>query len=88
MGEYEPEPKARMHERMLSIPSCQFGVFSQDAYDDGYTRDCGEPAVAYLWWGKDERGLYACSFHYQEAWAEEDKYMEGFYDEFYDGKEK
>lgn len=46
------------------LGGCEFGVFSSGTPD--YTADCGEPAIAYGWWSKDESGgMRLCQKHLQ-----------------------
>lgn len=61
------------HAKERKLPTCQYGVYSPSAFDNGYCADCGGPAIAYLWWGKDEsHGLYVCEEHYEKIGLDED----------------
>ena len=49
------------------LPRCECEVYDFSAYEDGYSGSCEEPAVAYIWWGEEEKlGLYVCEQHYFE----------------------
>lgn len=56
----------------LTVPRCQYGVFSHSAYQHGYETDCGEPAIAKWKWPGSGEYLFVCAEHDAKVEAEEE----------------
>jgi len=64
--------------KYLSPIRCQYGVYDKYNPDDNFCSDCGEPAVAKVWWGIDSlrNSLHVCREHLQQILEDEEKLEE------------
>lgn len=52
------------------LGKCEYGVF--DNSPEGCT-DCGDPAIAKVWWDEEKRGLLLCNEHFEEIKKKEEE---------------